>query len=157
MMKSISRNSCWSVAVALLARRACSNWEVLQYLKKREYEAEEIASVINRLQEYKYLDDEEFAWQLARKYSGRYGWQYVVMKLRQRGVDDSGILQRLRDKVDENVEIESARQVIKKNEKRCLVAGVFAWQKAARLLQNRGYSMAVIRRTLHSIPEADLD
>lgn len=156
-MKSKPRNSCWGTAIALLARRASSRREVEQYLRRREYEPDEVADALRRLTEYRYLDDEEFGRSLVRKYGGRYGWHYVVAKLRQRGVDDPDILQRLRGELADDDEADGARQLLEKHRKRCFVDGAYDWQKAARLLQNRGYSMTVIRRTLHSISDADLD
>lgn len=135
----------------------CSRHEVGAYLKKREYDADEIVATLERLNEYGYLDDLEVGRQVVRKYAGRYGWQYIALKLRQKGLVSPELLQELRSLSDNAAEALNAKILLEKNRKRFLVDGVFDRRKAARFLQNRGYASAVIGNTLHIMSETDLD
>ncbi len=135
----------------------CSRHEVETYLKKREYDAAEIVETLERLQEYGYLDDLEAGRQVVRKYAGRYGWHYISLKLRQKGLFSPELLQKLRGLSDHEAENVSAKVLLEKNRKRFLVDGVFDRRKAARFLQNRGYASTVINNTLHIMSETDLD
>lgn len=156
-LKSVLKNSCWGTAVALLARRMCSRYEVEAYLKKREYETAEICATLHRLAEYGYLDDLEVGRQLVKKYGGRYGWQYIAAKLRQKGLFDPELLQALRELIDSTAERSSAAELLRKNHKRFIGANGYDKNKAARFLQNRGYATSVISQTIHIMSETDPD
>tara|TARA_R110001592_G_scaffold70313_2_gene215540 strand:- start:2841 stop:3395 length:555 start_codon:yes stop_codon:yes gene_type:complete len=73
--------------VGLLARREHSEYELRQKLSFREFPADEIDSVIERLLEKDYLSDTRFAHSTCRYRASRgYGWRYIANELKQKGV-----------------------------------------------------------------------
>ena len=48
-------------ALNLLSHRPRSEWELRDYLKRKEYEPEEITIILNKLSKYGYVDDVAFA------------------------------------------------------------------------------------------------
>ena len=72
-------------ALNLLGYRARSSGEVRERLRRSEYAEETIESVIARLRELGYLDDEQYARDLAREKSRKYGPRRVYGDLLRKG------------------------------------------------------------------------
>ncbi len=109
--------------------------QIRDYLKKKEYAAPTIEYVIDKMVEYKYLDDEAYARSFMLTYSSKYGKLKLKSQLRLKGVSESII----DDLLEAEIEIEDsldtvAEKYIKNkeiNEKNIL--------KLARFLSSRGY------------------
>ena len=76
-------------ALNLLGYRARSSGEIRQRLGRLEYADETIESVVDRLEELGYLDDEQYARDLAREKSRRYGPRRVYGDLRKSGMAEA--------------------------------------------------------------------
>lgn len=76
-------------ALNLLGYRARSSGEVRQRLRRSEYAEETVETVIARLKEIGYLDDEQYARDLAREKSRKYGPRRVYGDLRKGGLDEA--------------------------------------------------------------------
>lgn len=76
-------------ALNLLGYRARSSGEVRQRLRRSEYAEETVETVIARLKEIGYLDDEQYARDLAREKSRKYGPRRVYGDLRKGGLDET--------------------------------------------------------------------
>lgn len=48
-------------ALDYLARRARSQWELRDYLRRKDYDSPTVDLILNKLSEYNYVDDEKFA------------------------------------------------------------------------------------------------
>ncbi len=98
----------------LLSRRARSEWELRDYLKRKDYGPEVIEKIIGRLDEAGYIDDYKFAvsWvetrHLLKNISRRKLWQ----ELKQKHIADEVINQVLEE--DETDEIETLRNLVAK-------------------------------------------
>jgi regulatory protein len=76
-----------SCALGFLGYRARSTTEVRDRLRRYGYAEETIEEVVGRLVELGYLDDEEFARDLARQKARKYGPRQVTMDLRRGGIE----------------------------------------------------------------------
>lgn len=80
-------------ALDLLARRARSEWELRDYLKRKSYEPEVIDATIQRLAERGYVDDEAFArsWVQSRRQLKSVSRRRLTAELRQKRIADDVI------------------------------------------------------------------
>ena len=129
----------YAKALRLLNIRFLSEGELRQKLRSRDASEEIIDDVISMLKKEHFIDDERLAADVYRYYArkGQYGHLYIVNKLRHRQLP----VPEEREPLDE---YRLAEQ---------LVAKRFAdtetdSRKIARFLQNRGFSISVIRDIL---------
>ncbi len=129
----------YAKALRLLNVRFLSEGELRQKLRSRDASEESIDDVIRMLKQEHFIDDERLAADVYRYYArkGQYGHLYIVNKLRHRQLP----VPEEREPLDE---YKLAEQ---------LVAKRFADKetdnrKIARFLQNRGFSISVIRDML---------
>ena len=129
----------YAKALRLLNIRFLSEGELRQKLRSRDVSEEIIDDVISMLKKEHFIDDERLAADVYRYYvrKGQYGHLYIVNKLRHRQLP----VPEEREPLDE---YRLAEQ---------LVAKRFAdtetdSRKIARFLQNRGFSISVIRDIL---------
>ena len=98
-------------ALDFLGYRARSEKEIWDRLRRYGHGEEAVESVVGRLKELGYLDDEDFARTVAREKARRYGPRRVLGELRKSGV----AAELARDVVDEEFagrsELEEARSV----------------------------------------------
>ncbi len=129
----------YAKALRLLNVRFLSEGELRQKLRSRDVSEEIIDDVLSMLKKEHFIDDERLAADVYRYYArkGQYGHLYIVNKLRHRQLP----VPEEREPLDE---YRLAEQ---------LVAKRFAdtetdSRKIARFLQNRGFSISVIRDML---------
>ncbi|MCL2555717.1 MAG: RecX family transcriptional regulator [Firmicutes bacterium] len=80
-------NTAFNKAIKYLGSRLHSKKEIEKYLFSKEYDNEIVDLVINKLNEYGYINDENFANEFIKSYSKKYGKHYVCMRLKEYGVD----------------------------------------------------------------------
>lgn len=132
----------YAKALRLLNVRFLSEGELRQKLHSRDASEENVDTVIAMLKKEHFIDDERLAADVYRYYArkGQYGHLYIVNKLRHRHLP----VPEEREPIDEYALAER------------LIAKRFAdkekdGRKIARFLQNRGFSISVIRDMLDSI------
>lgn len=69
--------------------KSCS--QIREYLRKKEYAPEIINYVIDKMEEYKYLDDEAYAKAYISAYSYKYGKIKLIQALKSKGISDKTI------------------------------------------------------------------
>lgn len=97
-------------AFGQLSRRARSEWELRDYLKRKDYAPEVIDQVIRQLAEYGYIDDEKFAetWVANRRLLKPTSRRRLQMELRQKRVSDEVIAHVLTEDVtDESMVLQT--------------------------------------------------
>lgn len=153
--ESISR--AMNLALRYLGIRARSEVEMLQYLKRKECEDEVIATVMERLRDYGYMNDNSFAQgvvNLQSKYR-RKGSYVVEQKLYQAGINKDDV-QEAMGEIDEERELENAKYWVRKlapsmkedeMQKRR--------QKMYRRLSSKGFSYEVIREACRNWEEQE--
>lgn len=65
--------------------------QIREYLKKKEYSPQTIDYVIDKMKEYKYLDDEAYAKAFIHTYSSKYGKMKLISALKSKGISDNVI------------------------------------------------------------------
>ena len=65
--------------------------QIKDYLRKKEYATEIIDYVIDKMKEYKYLDDESYARAYISAYSNKYGKLKLIQALKSKGITDKTI------------------------------------------------------------------
>lgn len=151
-IKSTSKNQeTKNRVIALISRRPRSEKEVLDYLKNR-VPSEEIDPVINDLKEKDYINDQQFTkwWVDQRRTFTNKSKNIIRQELIKKGISKDLITQEL-DSVDEDSDIESARELVKKK-KRLLehkdLEGRELNQKVITYLQGKGFTWDVIKKAL---------
>ena len=91
--KERPRPACWTKATELLGQQELSSAKLAEKLRQRGYEAEEIAAVIARLQERRFLNDAEAAARQVNYFytDERLSMRAIRQKLRERGFSSEDI------------------------------------------------------------------
>ena len=132
-------------ALRLLARREHSRAELARKLEAAGFAREDIALLLDALQEKNWLSDQRFAESYVADHQARAGSIKLAYDLRQRGVPDSIIENVLRDNHDS--EISRAREVWRKKFG-SVPTDVGQKARQIRYMQNRGFTPEVIRRAI---------
>lgn len=74
--------------LSLIARRPRSEWEIRDYLKRKDYETEFIEQIVERTRERGYIDDEAFArsWVESRRFLKPVSRRKLSLELKQKRV-----------------------------------------------------------------------
>ena len=104
-------------ALGQLSRRQRSEWELRDYLKRKEYSPEIIDQVMEQLTEYGYVDDKKFAeaWIANRRLLKATSARRLRQELRQKRVSDEVIDEALAE--DETDELEVLKDVVERKRK----------------------------------------
>lgn len=104
---------CYDTALRILAQRANSSTELRRKLGRREFDPEDVESVIARLQREKLVEDAEFAEAFARSRLRRaFGTTRIGMELQQRGIDDETRRAAMREATVDEPELEHLRRSV---------------------------------------------
>lgn len=101
-------------AINLVSRRPRSEWELRDYLKRKEYEPQVSGVVIEKLRERGYANDEDFAkrWVDSRRLLKSISKRRLSQELRQKRISDDIIQQTL--EADQTDELEILKQLVEK-------------------------------------------
>ncbi len=129
----------------LLARRRRSEWEIRDYLKRKDYEPELIDRVIERLFETKYLDDLQFAkvWVDERRRLSQRSDRQLQAELMKKRIGKDVIDQVLGD--SEQSEEAALKELVAKKRK---IARYEDDQKLMAFLARRGFNYHQIKSAL---------
>ncbi len=108
------RDKAYSSVLNLIARRQRSEWEVRDYLRRKEYDEPIAEEVVSRLYRAQLLDDMAFArmWVDNRRQLKSSSKRRLVLELRQKHVEPSIIEAVLED--DENAEASALGELIRR-------------------------------------------
>jgi regulatory protein len=92
---------CITKAIGLIARSAKSEFQIIQYLKKKKYSADSIAGALVYLREKQFINDEDFAKRFALSLSKRkeVGSRMLFSELQKKGIKKT-IAQKALSEVD---------------------------------------------------------
>lgn len=107
--------SAWDAALRLLGARARSRQEMQDRLVARGFDTDEIATTMTRLDEWKLLDDADFAheWVRSRHANSARGRHALRRELRAKGIDDDIVADAL-ETIDPDAEREIAYALAEK-------------------------------------------
>lgn len=133
-----------------LARRPRSEWEVRDYLKRKEYDSPTIDTILNKLSDYDYIDDAKFAqaWITNRRLLKPTSLRRLRQELIQKHVSKEVIEAALTE--DEGDETASLKEVIEKKRSQSRYQDP---QKLIAYLLRQGYNYGDIKDALQSTTE----
>lgn len=122
--------------------------QLMDYLKKKQYLDETIDYVIDKMTEYKYLDDRAFAKCFVETYSYKYGKQKLIYALRSKGVSDKDI-----DSVfeSEDLSIQNSINDVASKYLKNKELNEQTYLKLSRFLYGRGYDFDSINSYINSL------
>jgi Uncharacterized protein conserved in bacteria len=149
-----------NLAIYYISFKMRTKVEVIKYLQEHEIENKQIASIINSLEENKYIDDANYTEnfinsKIRAKSSGPY---LIKQKLKNKGVDNSLINEKLTDLYTEEEQIDIAyglaeKLVMQKSSKLPLNS---LKNKVIQNLTNKGFSYSIAKIALDALElEAD--
>lgn len=134
-------------ALDYLAMRPRSQWEVTDYLRRKDYDSPTIEAILNKLSEYGYLDDKKFAqaWIDNRQLLKPTSLRRLQQELQQKHVSRETISEVLAEQdIDEQAML---RQLI---ERKRLQSRYQDQQKLIAYLLRQGYRYDDVRQVLSS-------
>jgi regulatory protein len=130
-----------------LSRRARSEWELRDYLKRKDYSPEVIDAVLLQLADYGYVDDKKFAetWVANRRLLKATSARRLKQELKQKRVSDDVIDQVLEE--DETDELEVLKDLVARKRKQTKYQDNL---KLMQYLSRQGYNYDDIKSALQS-------
>ena len=122
--------------------RARSRGELRERLTRAGYAAETVETVVGRLEELGYLDDEEFARNLVRSGARKYGPRRIYGDLRRAGVDEGVAQETIEEEFAERSEDEAAREAARRRYNTVQGSDAQA-RRVYGFLMRRGYSASI--------------
>ncbi len=140
----------YNQTLGLIARRPRSEWEIRDYLKRKEHEPEFIDSIISRLYDSKWLDDLEFArrWVDNRRLLKATSKRKLMVELKTKRVSEDIIRQVLEeDQTDEKAVI---KDLVERKIKQTRYQDK---QKLMAFLMRQGFDYGNVKDILDQYPE----
>ena len=139
-------------AVKYISSTLKTTKQIRDYLKKKEYSQQTIDYVIDKMKEYKYLDDESYARTFVSTYSNKYGKLKLIAALKSKGISDSVI-----DSVfnDEELEMEDSIKRVADKYLKNKEINFETLQKLNRFLCSRGYDFDQIKSYVNTLKNED--
>jgi regulatory protein len=134
-------------AVNYLSSNLKTAKQIRDYLKKKEYSQATIDYVIDKMKEYKYLDDESYARAIINTYSNKYGKMKLKSALRSKGIKDDII----ESVLSEDLKIESSLSKVAEKYLRNKDINRETLNKLSRFLYSRGYEFDEINSYISAL------
>lgn len=143
----------YNLTLSYVARRMRSEWELLDYFRRKEIDEEAGEQILARLRDYGYVDDLAFArgWVENRRLLKPVSKRRLILELRQKHIADDIARQVLEE--DETSDRDTLRQLVERKRKQTRYADD---QKLMQYLVRQGYSYNDVKTVLNATDE-DLD
>jgi regulatory protein len=136
-------------ALSFLSATRKTEREVRAYLTKRGYLPAVGDYVVEKLREYGFIDDEEYAEAYAESAAKRKGGRRIRMELKSKGLSEEAIDGAL-SKIDGEQELETAKGILEKY-MRGKTVDKQTLQKAYRYLMGKGFDYEVAKEALSAL------
>lgn len=127
--------------------------EIRAYLTKKGYLPAVIEYVIEKLREYGFINDEEYAEAYTESAAKRKGGRLIRMELKNKGLSDEAIDGALSE-LDSEQELETAKNILEKY-MRGKTADKATLQKAYRYLMSKGFDYEVAKAAIDAYGDVD--
>ena len=157
--KEDGRKYAFEAALNYLSYKARTTKEMVDYLKKKEMDEESIGYAIEKLEEYKYLNDEQYAEDYVKYYQSnpRYGAKMLEYRLIQKGISAS-IAKRVCETFREDEEGRVIIELIRKARKKYAgLEPIKQRDKIYRLLISKGFDYDKIKSIWRKVLEEDIE
>ncbi len=140
-------------AVDYLARAMKTTKQMRDYLTKKGYSQDIVNVVVQKLQGYKYLDDDEYARLYAQQNKGRKGERRIKQELLTRGISHQKVQDQVQ--IDGDEQLTSAMSLAQKylKNKDC---DLKTMQKLQRYLLYRGFDYDVVNKIVRRFKNNDV-
>lgn len=142
----------FSKAINYVSNNYKTKKQVKDYLYKKGYNKNTIIYVIDKMEEYKYLDDESYAKQFVLTYSKKYGKLKLISGLRSKGISDTIIDNLFDGDVEIKSDIESVASKYLKNK----ILDEKTYLKLSRFLYSRGFEFDDINSYLNKLKKENI-
>ena len=145
---SDEKDTAFSKAMKYISSSLKTEKQIKEYLKRKLYNDITINCVIDKMKEYKYIDDEHFAKSFVLTYSKKYGKLKLVSALKSKGVSDL-IIESVLEGCEQSSNIETVAEKYMKNKQinsQTLI-------KLNRFLYSRGYEFDDIKTVVDKYKE----
>ncbi len=149
------KNTAFDKALTHLSATRKTEKQMREYLTKKGYLPAVIAYVLEKLRDYDFVNDGEYAEAYVEHAAKRKGGRMIRMELRGKGVGDDEIDAAL-STLDEETEIRTATEILQKY-MRGKNADKETLQKAYRYLMGKGFSYDVAKAALETLVELEED
>lgn len=152
-MAEISREKAMDMAVKYLSFKSRTSSEMIDYLKKKNVDEKIIAEVMQKLGEYRYIDDQVYLKNYVEnnRHLNYYGSRRMSQDLKKRGISDQLLLS-LEDLFSKQDEYQCCEIVAKKNLR--ILKGQTSAQKKKKLydkLGRMGYPTEMVLEVIKSL------
>lgn len=152
-MAEISREKAMDMAVKYLSFKSRTSSEMIDYLKKKNVDEKIIADVMQKLGEYRYIDDQVYLKNYVEnnRHLNYYGSRRMSQDLKKRGISDQLLLS-LEDLFSKQDEYQCCEIVAKKNLR--ILKGQTSAQKKKKLydkLGRMGYPTEMVLEVIKSL------
>lgn len=152
-MAEISREKAMDMAVKYLSFKSRTSSEMVEYLKKKNVDEKIIAEVMQKLGEYRYIDDQVYLKNYVEnnRHLNYYGSRRMSQDLKKRGISDQLLLS-LEDLFSKQDEYQCCEIVAKKNLR--ILKGQTSAQKKKKLydkLGRMGYPTEMVLEVIKSL------
>jgi len=143
------KGSALSKAVKYISSNLKTTKQIKDYLKKKEYNPQTIDYVLEKLDEYKYLDDENYAKSFVLTYSSKYGKLKLISALKSKGISDKIIDNVFAEEMESNIKSVAEKYLRNKEN------NAQTYLKLSRFLYSRGYEFDEINKLINEYKEED--
>jgi regulatory protein len=144
--KPLEAGAAFAYAVRALSQRALTEQELEKKLKARGATAEIITETLERLREYRFVDDAALA-ERAAKETG-VGSRLIRMKLKMRGLE-SAVIEDAMTTREPDTDLEAARALAQRHRSKWV--GERAYSKAYAFLSRRGFDGRTVQEVLREL------
>lgn len=143
----------YNYTIWLLSRKSYTSFELIEKMSNYQDDMSMIISVIDKLKEYKYIDDDEFLSRFITYNIKKLGLRKIEQKLIQKGFSQKDIKEKLQiihqeensSNDDEDVQLTLAFDLLIKKFK---VFQSDFYPKYCSFLSSRGFSFAIIKKSI---------
>jgi len=145
------------LALRYLGYRTRTKKQLYDYLKRKEFDDPIVEKTIEKMEEYGFLNDEDFAlrWVESRKTGKPAGRRKIAYELKAKGIDNDV----LESALDTLTEEEEQQQAVKLAEKTAMKYKHLPYRermaKISQTLLRRGFDWEITERALRRLPEDD--
>jgi regulatory protein len=153
MQLESEKNTALNKALGFLSATRKTEREVRAYLTKRGYLPEVSDYVVEKLQEYGFINDEEYAEAYTESAAKRKGCRRIRMELKNKGLSD-GAIEGALSGLDSEKELETAKSILEKY-MRGKALDRETLQKAYRYLLGKGFDYETAKAALDAYVEME--
>jgi len=149
--KLLALNLCAKYVTGALKTRK----QVRDYLKKKEFEDEIILHVLDKLTDYKYIDDKAYVSAYVASYKSKFGKNKLIQNLRTKGVSQDVIDEYFDNLIDCDEDNDICYNIATKKARNMDLSDIKNVQKLNRFLVGRGFDFDEISNVINRLRKGE--